>query len=378
MAGNKFRTFRNNEKDKEDAQFEEAFGKDTTIVFNQDYPFLTKPRDEEQYRTNIICKKDSLKIVNDVIKSGNRIYLKVKYIDKNGQNAFRYIPYIDKEGNEIIKKYESNSFQSEKMEKKSYNLETYGSIKLGEVKDTQMTQEDLRCHKKADELMKKMMFSYITGYKGNLFSLENNFDYLSPEMNSKLKEPFVQIYLSSKEKKSSEQKTPSLNKDFTKGVQVIVRPLKNLKKLSYPTCSSWGLTHVFVRYYDKEKGIDKVIESTSEFTQGYNEIIIKDFKIEELAEYKGYEILQNEELTGEKNYYENAINKINKKYLKGNKLIKGEYSLFKLDDVYGGCCFHFAMEIINLFEKSDEKIKQYYYRNEKLYHIYEFAIKKNK
>ena len=58
--------------------------------------------------------------------------------------------------------------------------------------------------------------------------------------------------------------------------------------------------HVFIRYYDKKKGIDKIIESTS--NKSINEIKFSDFKIEELKKFDDFNVLRDEELSDEQDY----------------------------------------------------------------------------
>ena len=55
-----------------------------------------------------------------------------------------------------------------------------------------------------------------------------------------------------------ENKNKSLKPNFEKGIQVIYRPIKKLEYFW-----KYDIGHVFIRFYDKQKGIDKIIESTS-------------------------------------------------------------------------------------------------------------------
>ena len=96
-----------------------------------------------------------------------------------------------------------------------------------------------------------------------------------------------------------------------------------------------------------KKGIDKIIESISCLFK--NEIIFKDFKKEELDIY---DIIEEVELKGERNYYEEVKQILNKRYRKNNKCIRGKYSL---DD---NCCFHTAEEVLILFGKSGNTVNK--------------------
>ena len=79
------------------------------------------------------------------------------------------------------------------------------------------------------------------------------------------------------------KKKYSLEPKYDKGYQLIYRSLDfPFGKKIY---NKYYAGHIFVRYYDKKKGIDKIIESTSYLFQFKNEIIFKDFKKEELDIY---------------------------------------------------------------------------------------------
>ena len=144
-----------------------------------------------------------------------------------------------------------------------------------------------------------------------------------------------------------------LEPKYEKGIQVIYRPLdlKGLNKLY-----KWEIGHIFIRYYDKKKGIDKIIESTS--NKSINEIKFSDFKIEELKKFDDFNVLRDEELSDEQDY-EIVKNTLINRYKDENGIInKGEYSF--LDN----CCFQTVIETLILFGKSpylvqyifDEKI----------------------
>ena len=144
-----------------------------------------------------------------------------------------------------------------------------------------------------------------------------------------------------------------LEPKYEKGIQVIYRPLdlKGLNKIY-----KWEIGHIFIRYYDKKKGIDKIIESTN--NKSINEIKFSDFKIEELKKFDDFNVLRDEELSDEQDY-EIVKNTLINRYKDENGIInKGEYSF--LDN----CCFQTVIETLILFGKSpylvqyifDEKI----------------------
>ena len=65
-----------------------------------------------------------------------------------------------------------------------------------------------------------------------------------------------------------------------------------------------------------------------------------------------FDIIEEEELTGERNYYEEVKEILNKRYGKNNRCIRGNYSLDN------NCCFHTAEETVILFGKSGDNIKK--------------------
>ena len=159
-----------------------------------------------------------------------------------------------------------------------------------------------------------------------------------------------------------------LEPKYEKGIQVIYRPLDMKWYLKMTTLHNriyeGEFGHVFIRYYDKKKGIDKIIESIkSEIKinnkkKDINEIRFSDFKIENLTRFAYFNVLQDEELSDEHDY-ETVKNILINKYEDENGYInKGEYSL--LDN----CCFQTVIETLILFGKSpylvqyifDEKI----------------------
>ena len=148
-----------------------------------------------------------------------------------------------------------------------------------------------------------------------------------------------------------------LEPKYEKGIQVIYRPLalKLVKNILY----KGEIGHIFIRYYDKKKGIDKIIESTS--NKSINEIKFSDFKIEELKKFDDFNVLQDEELSDEQDY-EIVKNTLINRYKDENGIInKGEYSL--LDN----CCFQTVIETLILFGKSPDLVQ--YIFNEKIHQI---------
>ena len=186
-------------------------------------------------------------------------------------------------------------------------------------------------------------------------------------MNSSKKNYLVNCYLLKREldrldkKKNLEKKYKfeiknlPLEPKYEKGFQVIYRPLTLLwKDANNYFFKEYGLGHIFVRYYDKKKGMDKIIESTLEFIINFNnfkmnEIKFSDFKEENLDIYS---VIQEEELTGEEDYYEKVVDILKKKYNKNGRLIRGIYA--SKDQ----CCFQNAEEVVTLFGKSSESIKK--------------------
>lgn len=427
MAGNKFRTFRNKEDSKE--QKKADIEKESNIILRRNYEILTKPKEDEKYRSKEILKQGTTKKVIDIIQNEDNTYIKIL----NKDNNFRYIPLNDNNGNYIIKKYESIKNKGEKNNHKS-KIETFGSIRLCDSKEEneENRQEDLNPFKKPNELMFKMISfvcpkifnlkydsqensnisnisssytndnnknnnienisepfyvndvfnqeykkndnqnlnenkdnnnnnnnifnsikrvkqNYCETYssKGNK-SYESNKTQTSFEIPSLSKTIFVTYYLLKRElnKQGIELKNLPLEPKYDKGIQVIYMPLKITPDYFYEKAA---IGHIFVRYYDKKKGIDKIIESNSE--DGKNVISFSDFKKEDLETYN---VLEDHELLCEENYFENVAEILNKKYNKNGRLIRGEYSL------KNNCCFHTAMEVVTLFGKSDEYIKEIY------------------
>ena len=162
-----------------------------------------------------------------------------------------------------------------------------------------------------------------------------------------------------------------LEPKYEKGIQVIYRPLDMKWYLKMTTLHNriyeGEFGHVFIRYYDKKKGIDKIIESIkSEIKinnkkKDINEIRFSDFKIENLKRFAYFNVLQDEELS-EEHDYETVKNILINKYKDENGYInKGEYSL--LDN----CCFQTVIETLILFGKSPDLVQ--YIFNEKIHQI---------
>ena len=148
----------------------------------------------------------------------------------------------------------------------------------------------------------------------------------------------------------------TLEPKYKKGIQIIFKPFeydtiggKIFKDILLFKLFKYG--HILVRYYDKNIGDDVFIESGSEKNSIYNEIKISNFKKED---FKTYIVIQEEELLGNEKYLEKVKDYLYKKYNKDGKLIRGKYS------VRYNCCFHTAEEIMPLFGKSDEKIRELY------------------
>ena len=162
-----------------------------------------------------------------------------------------------------------------------------------------------------------------------------------------------------------------LEPKYEKGIQVIYRPLDMKWYLKMTTLHNriyeGEFGHVFIRYYDKKKGIDKIIESIkSEIKinnkkKDINEIQFSDFKIENLKKFAYFNVLQDEELSDEHDY-ETVKNILINKYEDENGYInKGEYSL--LDN----CCFQTVIETLILFGKSPDLVQNIF--NEKIHQI---------
>lgn len=369
MAGNKFRNFRKKEEKEEENKAD--IWRDSEIIFKRDFQMLTKAFDASKYYSQTILKKGTILKAVDLAKNHNKFYLKVKYPDNNDNSAFGYIPFSDTNGESIFEKYErENQFSKKDNEdKKVWNYETYGFVKLGDANNNEkaeINEEDIKCHKNKNELMNKMI-SLMNDENSDNSSESTNND--SDKDISEKKKYLCGYYALAKEmekEKKTEKKTENSNKPennnnnsldptFERGVQVIVIPLSFDPKFLY---RNHGVGHAFVRYFDRQKGIDKIIESngngsigsiSSLFGAGTNEIKFDDFKKEKLKEYK---ILKSEELTKNDIDFEGVKKALIDKY--GEKCIRGHYE-FKNNN-----CFHTASEVLNLFNKSSEEVKKYH------------------
>ena len=67
--------------------------------------------------------------------------------------------------------------------------------------------------------------------------------------------------------------------------------------------------------------MDKIIESTLEFIINCNNFIINEFKFSDFKEENLdiYSVIQEEELTGEEDYYEKVVDILKKKYNKNGR-----------------------------------------------------------
>jgi hypothetical protein len=164
---------------------------------------------------------------------------------------------------------------------------------------------------------------------------------------------------------------PSLEPKYEKGIQVIIRAFdlrENIRKYldkELKVLVDIDIGHVFIRYYDKSKGIDKIIESIK--IGSINEIKFSDFKKEDLMKFKYYKILMDEELFDGKDYdYDDIKNILIKKYKDKNGVInKGKYNLLFNN------CFDTVEEVLNYFGKSHDAIKKYRKKCKKIIKRYE-------
>ena len=153
-----------------------------------------------------------------------------------------------------------------------------------------------------------------------------------------------------KEKVEHNDQRLLLEPKYEKGIQVILRRLDcGSMKGRFLLWNNIG--HIFIRYYNKSKGIDKVIESVR--NHRINEIRFYDFKKEVfIKRFKYYKIIMDEGLSiGEK--FENIKNILIKKYIDKNGIInRGKYSVLK------NCCYDTVEEALILFKKSPEAVKR--------------------
>ena len=163
----------------------------------------------------------------------------------------------------------------------------------------------------------------------------------------------AKINLSKKELKGKVEhndQSSLLEPKYEKGIQVILRRLDcGSMKGRFLLWNNIG--HIFIRYYNKSKGIDKIIESVR--NHRINEIRFYDFKKEVfIRRFKYYKIIMDEGLSiGEK--FENIKNILIKKYIDKNGIInRGKYSVLK------NCCYDTVEEALILFKKSPEAVKR--------------------
>ena len=141
-----------------------------------------------------------------------------------------------------------------------------------------------------------------------------------------------------------------LQPKYEKGIQVILRRLDcGSMKGRFLLWNNIG--HIFVRYFNKSKGIDKVIESV--YNQRINEIRFYDFRKDIfIKRYTYYKIILEEKLYDNQNY-EMIKNVLIKKYTDKNGVInRGKYSVLK------NCCYDTVEEVLILFNKSPEAVKK--------------------
>jgi len=163
----------------------------------------------------------------------------------------------------------------------------------------------------------------------------------------------AKITLSKKELKGKVEhngQNSLLEPKYEKGIQVILRRLDcGSMKGRFLLWNNIG--HIFIRYYNKSKGIDKIIESVR--NHRINEIRFYDFKKEVfIRRFKYYKIIMDESLSiGER--FENIKNILIKRYIDKNGILnRGKYSVLK------NCCYDTVEEALILFKKSPEAVKR--------------------
>ena len=183
----------------------------------------------------------------------------------------------------------------------------------------------------------------------------NNNSNLIPHSKKKLAECY-KLNKAFKETVGKYSGSPSLEPKYKKGFQVIIRRFDFIRmpgKIEKFYVNK-NIGHVFIRFYDENKGIDMIIESTKN-ENGINEIKFPVFKKEELVKFEFYKILMEEELFDGKDYdYEDIKNYLIKKYKDKNGVINnGKYSFFFNN------CFDTVDEILDLYGKSIKEITYY-------------------
>ena len=155
MAGNKFRNYRNNKESNDEKNEKEENNnveRNKNVVLTKDYNILIKAKEEKRYHSEQIYHEGTITKVIDIIENENMKFVKIE-TKQNNKLTFGYIAVKDKNGNFNVQTFESNGINLEEKKPLKYNLETYGSIKLGDAKlsnneNTQNNQEDLNSHKK--------------------------------------------------------------------------------------------------------------------------------------------------------------------------------------------------------------------------------------
>ena len=422
MAGNKFRNFRKEENSKEK---EEKIERNSKIILTKDYEILSKAKEDAKYRFNEFYKKGSIVNVLDIIKNAGMMYLKIQTKNKNNifgyiplkdnEGNYNVKKYEEKKEEKKINKQNFETYGSIKL----------GDAKISNNENIQKNNEDIQAYKNVDELKHKIIkflgdemfekekeessdMNYPSSYHYSLndendktqnepYHVEDSFstnesaqnnntrnkvnpENISKYMNDNIlpkKEDSITVanekcivmkivniwrYKEEREKiieKKIDLPNLPLEPKYEKGIQVIYRPVVSICEQTKIYKGEIG--HIFIRYYDKKKGIDKIIESTFNKLKFINEIKFSDFKIENLTRFAYFNVLQDEELSDEHDY-ETVKNILINKYEDENGYInKGEYSL--LDN----CCFQTVIETLILFGKSPDLVQNIF--NEKIHQI---------
>ena len=349
MAGNKFRNHRPEKKKGKEEEIEIA--KNDQIKLMKDCVILTKPKDDEKYRSNCSFKIGNVLKVIDVINNKGNYYIKVEYRNDKGIN-YGYIPYLDKEGNKNMGKYEEEP-KKNKEKKTNHNLTTYGSIRLSEAigKNEPLSPELINCLKKSIDLRNKFI-DYLSRSSPNK-SADSN-----PDL-EKNKKKLINYYLVNLEicRFFRENKVPEievkksfLEIELEKGIQVALRPLDYEFEKDYHLLYANNIGHMYAIYFDKKEGKYRVIESFKSPINGNNEIFFRDFRKEDLAEAK---ILACEELAPSQTF-ESLMNFLQNKYGK-DECNRGIYSV--IGEKGGNCC-DTVIDVLEFYEKPDESIKK--------------------
>ena len=349
MAGNKFRNHRTEKKQGKEEEID--IEKNDQIKLMKDSEILTKPKDDEKYRSNCSCKIGNVLKVIDVINNKGNYFIKVEYRNDKGIN-YGYIPYLDKEGNKNMGKYVEEAKKNNE-KKTNHNLTTYGSIRLSEAigKNEQSSPELINCLKKSIDLRNKLIDYFFSS------SLNKSTD-TNPDLEKK-KKKLINYYLVNLEicKFFRENKVPEIEsiKSFVeteqeKGIQIALRPLDYELEKDYHLLYANNIGHMFAIYFDKKEAKYKVIESLKNQINGHNKIFFRDFRKEDLAEAK---IFASEELSPSQTF-ESLMNYLQNKYGK-DECNRGIYSLI---GEKGGNCYDTVTDVLEFYEKPDESIKK--------------------